>query len=87
MNAHAYCRLAAAALRDETCTETCPFWEPGGAVLDGRCAFETVDFAGRGPLVIELLDFRERLLELGVDAHVDELRSVFHRLLNEHGVE
>ena len=81
------CRLAAAALREETCSATCPFWEPGGAVLEGRCAFETVDLEGRAPLVIELLELRERLLELGVDAHVDELRSLFHRLLNEHGAE
>jgi hypothetical protein len=87
MAAHRDCRLAAAALRNETCTAACPFWEPGGAVLEGRCAFETVSFEGRGPLVIELLDFRERLLELGLDGNVDELRHIFHRLVNEHGVE
>ena len=82
------CTLATAVGKSEACPEAaCPFWEPGGAVLDGRCAFETVDFVGRGPLVIELLEFRERLLELGVDAHGDELRHVFHRVINEHGVE
>ena len=87
MAAHGRCRLAAVAHRDEACTAICPFWEPGGAVLDGRCAFETIDFDGRAPLVIELLELRERFIELGVDAHVGELRHVFHRVLNEHGVE
>jgi hypothetical protein len=86
MAAQPHCRLAAAALRDEACAARCPFWEPGGAVLDGRCAFETVDIEGRGPLVTELLDLRGRLLELGVDARVDELLSVFRTHLNEDGV-
>lgn len=81
------CRLAAFAQRDEACTSSCPFWEPGGAVLEGRCAFETVEFGGRAPLVMELLELRQRFRELGVDAHVDELRHTFHRIVNEHGLE
>ena len=81
------CSLAAVANRDEACVTTCPFWEPGGAVLDGRCAFEDIELEGRAPLVAELLKLRERLFELEVDAHAAELRHVFHRVLNEHGVE
>ena len=85
--AQGHCRLAAVAHRDEACTEVCPFWEPGGVVLEGRCAFETVDLEGRAPLVVELLELRGRFVELGVDVHLEELRHVFHRVLNEHGVE
>ncbi len=81
------CRLAALAQRDEACTSSCPFWEPGGAVLEGRCAFETVELEGRAPLVMELLELRQRFRELGVDAHVQELRHAFHRIVNEHGLE
>jgi len=31
------------------CGAGCPFWEPGGAVLSGRCAFERLDLSG--PLI------------------------------------
>jgi len=81
------CRLAALAQRDDACTPTCPFWEPGGAVLEGRCAFDTVELNGRTPLVMELLELRQRFHELGVDGHVEELRHTFHRIVNEHGLE
>lgn len=87
MAAHGTCRLAASAKRNEACRATCPFWEPGGAVLDGRCAFEHVDLQGRGALVVELLELRQRLLEPGVETNDGELRHVFHRVLNEHGLE
>jgi hypothetical protein len=81
------CRLAAVAQRDEACASTCPFWEPGGAVLDGRCAFDAVELGGRTPLVMELLELRQRFHEAGVDAHLDELRHTFRRIINEHGLE
>jgi hypothetical protein len=87
MASHGRCRLAAVAKADEACRATCPFWEPGGAVLHGRCAFEEVDLEGRAALVVELLELRQHLLGLGVDAQVDELRHMFHRVLNEHGAE
>ena len=41
--------------------EHCPFWEPGGAVLEGRCVYEGVDFA-RDPDVAQwLLGIRDRV--------------------------
>jgi hypothetical protein len=40
------CRLnQALAVAEECSEEVCPFWEPGGAVLPGRCAFEGLDLA------------------------------------------
>ena len=35
------CALAAAAASHEACRgDACAFWEPGGAVLEGRCMLE-----------------------------------------------
>jgi hypothetical protein len=56
------CRLHAALGHAEPCTtECCPFWEPGGAVLEGRCAFEQLDLAGRPELAALLLRARQAL--------------------------
>jgi hypothetical protein len=58
------CRLDELDGRLRPCPEDqCPFWEPGGAVLDGRCAFEQLDLAGRNELVSELLRVRALLSE------------------------
>jgi len=56
------CSLRLAVGTTEACPEeACPFWEPGGAVLHGRCAFERLDLAARGAFAEWLLEIRERL--------------------------
>jgi hypothetical protein len=77
------CRLHAALGRAEACPEAaCGFWEPGGAALDGRCAFELVDMTGRAELAAVLLDVRSALESAGSRAEKVEARKRFHRALN-----
>jgi hypothetical protein len=77
------CALEHAVGRAGTCPESgCPFWEPGGAVLPGRCAFEQIDLAGRSDVAGELLQIRA-LLESPVSVDADrDARHRFHQLLN-----
>jgi hypothetical protein len=78
------CPLDASAGREHVCPgSACVFWEPGGAVLTGRCAFESVDFAGRPALVAELLRVREQLGAAGSGEEESRARHLYHRLLNE----
>jgi len=78
------CRLDALAGREQLCPgSACPFWEPGGAVLPGRCAFERLDFAGRPALVVELLRLRELLDAAAPGEEESRARHLYHRLLNE----
>jgi hypothetical protein len=56
------CRLKAALGEVQKCPEeACPFWEPGGAVLDGRCAFERVDLPSHPDVATLLLRIRSEL--------------------------
>jgi hypothetical protein len=56
------CRLQYTVGRVEACPgEPCPFWEPGGAVLEGRCAFDELDIADNPGLAAWLLRIRKRL--------------------------
>jgi hypothetical protein len=56
------CRLESIAGRERSCPEAgCSFWEPGGAVLEGRCMFERVDLVAWPELIGELIDIRARL--------------------------
>ena len=65
-----FCRLRAATGRVEACpADGCAFWEPGSAALEGRCAFEQVDVAGRPALASLLLRIRTKLERTGVQAH------------------
>jgi hypothetical protein len=58
------CRLEQAVGVDATCPEArCPFWEPGGAALDGRCAIEGIDFSREHEVARWLLGIRRRLEE------------------------
>jgi hypothetical protein len=78
-----FCPLDAVAGRKRACPELgCPFWEPGGAVVRGRCAFERLDLAGRPQLAAELLRIREQLSSVSA---ADERRgwARYHHLLNE----
>lgn len=56
------CRLEQAVGVDAVCPEgACPFWEPGGAVLDGRCFVEGIDFSRDREVASWLLGLRRRL--------------------------
>lgn len=80
------CSLAAAVGRPEACpAEACPFWEPGGAALGGRCAFERLDISADASLAAWLLEIRERLGDASSDEEERAMRSSFHHLLNESG--
>ena len=78
------CSLEAAVGKPEACPEdACPFWDPGGAALDGRCAFEQLDVAADVPLATWLLEIRERLVSSESTAGAAAARSLFRHLLNE----
>lgn len=58
------CRLNSTVGVSEPCPEErCAFWEDGGAVVGGRCAFERIDLQGRTELASLLLSIRTRLEE------------------------
>jgi hypothetical protein len=77
------CSLEAAVGRLEACPEgACPFWEPGGAALGGRCAFEQLDIAADAPLATWMLEIRERLASAESTAAADEAHTLFCHLLN-----
>ena len=77
------CSLEAVVGRLETCPEgACPFWEPGGAALDGRCAFEELDVVADAPLAAWLLEIRERLASAESTVAADAARRLFRHLLN-----
>ena len=80
---HRLCTLAATVGRSEACSgNACPFWEPGGAVLGGRCAFEQLGVTADAALASWLLEIRRRL-EAANSAEEDRaIRSAFHDLLN-----
>jgi hypothetical protein len=78
------CALERAVGRHELCPEAgCPFWEPGGAVLSGRCAFERLDLSSRPEVARELLHVRELLEPPASASAQSEARHLFHHLLNE----
>jgi hypothetical protein len=78
------CRLHYAAGRIEACPgERCGLWEPGGVVLEGRCALDRVDLIGRPAFVDWLLQLREAMESPGTDLEKREVRNRFYRLLND----
>lgn len=80
------CSLEATVGKREACPEgACPFWEPGGAVLAGRCAFEALDVTADAPLANWLLEIRERLASSESTVAADEARSLFSHLLGGSG--
>jgi hypothetical protein len=77
------CSLEAAVGKLEACPEgDCPFWEPGGAALDGRCAFEALDITADAALASWLLEIRRRLASSESTVATDAARSLFLHLLN-----
>jgi hypothetical protein len=78
------CRLKVVVGTKEVCPEAgCALWEPGGAVLAGRCAFEQVDLEGRPEFAALLVGVREALESSAQRGESEEARRLFHRLLNE----
>jgi hypothetical protein len=78
------CRLTTTLERVEVCPgRACAFWEPGGAVLAGRCALERLDLAARPELAALLLDLRRELEVADTQAEEKELLRQLHRMLNE----
>jgi hypothetical protein len=76
------CSLETAVGKDEACPEgECPFWEPGGAVHTGRCAFEKLDIRADAALAAWLLELRERLASAESTVAEDAARSLFAHLL------
>lgn len=75
------CALQDAAGRVEACPGTgCPFWEEGGAVLEGGCAIErlSLNLARRPELAQYLLGVRLGLAR--PRRRGDETRSLFYLL-------
>jgi hypothetical protein len=78
------CSLEAAVGKHEPCPEdACPFWEPGGAALAGRCAFEEVGVVPDASLATWLLEIRGKLEIAGSAEEERAIRSAFHHLLND----
>jgi len=77
------CRLELAFGRAERCRRAeCAFWEEGGAVLSGSCAFESVDVSDRPQLAAWLLGVRRALEAATSVEDVAESRRRFYRRLN-----
>jgi hypothetical protein len=78
------CRLEAAVGNCEACPgSACPFWEPGGAALGGRCALELLDVEADAALAEWLLELRERMASAESTEAVDAAHTLFSHLLNE----
>jgi len=78
------CALEGAVGKTKACPEdACPFWEPGGAALGGRCAFEELGITADAPLAAWLLEIRARLEAASSVEETRSIRSAFHHLLNE----
>jgi hypothetical protein len=75
------CRLQYTLGRVEDCSEeACPFWEPGGAVLEGRCAFDELDVADQPAAASWLLRTRKRLEAAQLVEEDPRARRLFRRL-------
>jgi hypothetical protein len=77
------CRLEAAVGKAGACPEErCPFWEPGGAALHGRCAVEELGVVADARLAAWLLEIREKLAAASSEDDERAMRAVFHQLLS-----
>jgi hypothetical protein len=78
------CTLEGAVGKTVACPEdACPFWEPGGAALGARCAFEDLGITADPGLAAWLLEIRGRLEAASTAEETRSIRSAFHHLLNE----
>jgi hypothetical protein len=77
------CSLEVAVGKNGICPEeTCPFWEPGGAALSGRCAVEELGGLTDAPVATWLLEIREKLFAASSEEDERAMHAVFHQLLN-----
>jgi hypothetical protein len=77
------CRIAAAVGRAEACPErACPFWEPGGAALEGRCAVDRLDLVEHADVAAWLLRLRARLEAARTAAEADRARRALYALID-----
>ena len=78
------CRLTSIVGHPEPCPEDrCPFWEPGGAVLPGRCGFEQVHFEDNADLAGFVLRIRRALEQARASEEDHEVLRLFHHALNQ----
>jgi hypothetical protein len=63
--------------------DACPFWEPGGAALHGRCAVEELGVVADPALASWLLEIRAKLDAASSEDEERAMRGVFHQLLND----
>jgi hypothetical protein len=77
------CSLEVVVGKDGVCPEeACPFWEPGGAALGGRCAVDELGGVTDPAVSAWLLEIREKLLAASSEENERAMRAVFHQLLN-----
>jgi hypothetical protein len=67
--------------------ERFPFWEAGGAVLEGRCAFDRLDRSDGLELAAWHLRIRRMLEAASKPEHEQHAWRLFDRLLNERSCE
>jgi hypothetical protein len=73
-------RLAAEGTAEPCPRERCSFWEPGGAVVQGRCLIERLGVDVRRPdLALYLLETRERLDQTRNLAEAERAHAEFSR--------
>jgi hypothetical protein len=78
------CSLEATVGNAKACPEgACPFWEPGGAALDARCAFEQLAGTADEGLATWLLEIREKLDSARSRPEEEEVRRLFGHLLKD----
>jgi hypothetical protein len=78
------CSLEATLGRARACpADACPFWEPGGAALGGRCAIDELGVPADPALATWLLEIREKLENASSEDEERAMRSAFHHLLND----
>jgi hypothetical protein len=78
------CRFQSALGRVEVCPEErCPFWEPGGAVLEGGCAFERLDHSDSPELAAWHMRIRRMLEAASTREQEQQAWRLFSRLVNE----
>jgi hypothetical protein len=77
------CRFQAELGVDELCPEeACAFWDRGGMLEEGHCAFQTLDLSGRPDLASLLLKIRKDLEMARTRDEEHEARLLFFKRLN-----
>jgi hypothetical protein len=78
------CSLESVVGKAEECpADACPFWEPGGAALGGRCAVHELGGVTDPAVATWLLEIRGKLEAASSEDEQRTMLSVFHQLLND----